>query len=234
MGWQEAWLAAVRLSSGTAKDGGGSDEPLSPFPEMLLSEEAGADFDRIVRAKLGRSPPNDHVAALNTTLKLPVQTQSDFAFNSIPKHTASGLDIATDSGKRCCISDAASSISESDDNVHEERIEVGYSPSEDECGEAQRAVFAQHRTVTMKRLNKTTGRGMNTPQIYHNQASTFAVSASVNDDIISLSRSIQHSGSLNDLTFNEDGLSGILETTLFEQVSSNSHLLFVVIVRAGC
>lgn len=221
VGWQEAWLEAVRLSSGTAN--GDSNEHLSPFPEIPLSEEAGADFDRRVRAKLGSTstPANadDHVA-LNTTLKPPpTQSQHEFAFNFLPKHTASEIDMTA--GERGCISDGAASLPESvEDNLQlgDTHEDIAYSPPDDECGEAQRAVFAQHRAVTMKRLNRTPGRGP-PPQMYHNQSSTLAVPASLNDDNVSLSRSFQHSGSLNDLPFIEESFGSNFETTLFEQVS---------------
>lgn len=216
MGWQEAWSEAVRLSSSR-----GSNDHLSPFPEIPLSEEAGADFDRRVRAKLGpTSTPVSDAVALNTTLKAPAnQSPKDFTFNSLPKHTGSGLHMP--GGDRSCISDGIASLPESDDeNAHLDDIQddLAYSPPDDECGEAQRAVFAQHRAVTMKRLNRASGKGGG--QMYHNQASTMAVPASMHDDNISLSRSYQHSGSLNDLPFVEEGSETLTEGALFEQVSS--------------
>ena len=224
VGWQEAWSEAVRLSADGTANGADGDQ-LSAFPDLpLLSEEAGADFDRIVRAKLANTTA-DEPTALNTTLKpMAPPLPSELSFNSLPKHAIASTELVDE--RRSCISDGVASFLSDSDNeapLDKERndivgVTVGCSPPTDECSEAQRAVFAQHRAVTMKRLNRTPGRPLNNPQLYHNQSSTLAVPASTNDDMVSLSRSIQHSGSLNDIPYFDDGPNNLMETTLFEQV----------------
>lgn len=222
VGWQEAWSEAVRLS--VDKMSRTEDEQLSAFSDLPLSEEAGADFDRIVRAKLA-SPNVDEPNTPNTTLK-PPPPPSELSFNSLPKHAISGpsaISIEILGERRSCISDGvASFISESDNEIPlggSRHIKVGgYSPPLDECIEAQRAVFAQHRAVTMKHLIRISGRNANNLQVYHNHLSTLANPTSISDDTSSLSRFLQHSESLHDIPCISHGFENPLETALFEQV----------------
>ncbi|VDK34819.1 unnamed protein product [Taenia asiatica] len=223
VGWQEAWSKAVQLSADTMNE---IDEPFPAFPEIPLSEEAGADFDRIVRAKLAAANTDDGPIVLNTTLK-PPPPLPEYTFNSLPKHAIStaAVDFAISGEGRNCISDGVASLpSESDGEVPLDSEDndgcEGYSPPADECGEAQRAVFAQHRAITMKRLNRTPGRPLNNSQLYHNQASTLAVPAPTADDMVLLPHPLQHSGSLNDLPVVESDLGNLTATALFEQPHS--------------
>lgn len=222
MGWQEAWSKAVQLSADTVN---AIDEPFSTFPEIPLSEEAGADFDRIVRAKLAATTTDDGPIVLNTTLK-PPPPLSECTFNSLPKRAISTtiVGFAISGEGRNCISDGVASLpSGSDGEVpldgEDNDSFEGYSPPADECGEAQRAVFAQHRAIIMKRLNRTSGRPLNNSQLYHNQASTLAVPAPIADDMVLVSHPLQHSGSLNDLPVAESGFGNPITTAFFEQVS---------------
>eukprot|EP00108_Taenia_solium_P002239 TsM_000999000 transcript=TsM_000999000 gene=TsM_000999000 len=223
VGWQEAWSKAVQLSADTMN---AIDEPFPAFPEIPLSEEAGADFDRIVRAKLAAATTDDGPIVLNTTLK-PPPPLPECTFNSLPKHAISttAVDFEVSGEGRNCISDGVASLpSESDGEVPLDSEDndscEGYSPPVDECGEAQRAVFAQHRAITMKRLNRTPGRPLNNSQLYHNQASTLAVPAPTADDMVLLPHPLQHSGSLNDLPVVESDLGNLTATALFEQPHS--------------
>ncbi|VDM31890.1 unnamed protein product [Hydatigera taeniaeformis] len=223
VGWQEAWSKAVRLSADTVNV---IDGRLSVFPELPLSEEAGADFDRIIRAKLSTTTTDDGPIVLNTTLK-PPPPLLECPFNSLPKHAVSttAVGFAVSGEGRNCNSDGVASLPSESDAEMPLESEIndgceGYSPPSDECGEAQRAVFAQHRAITMKRLNRTSGRPLNNSQLYHNQASTLAVPAPTADDMVFLSHSLQHSGSLNDLPVVEGGLGNIMTTALFEQPHS--------------
>ncbi|CDS40960.1 myotubularin protein 13 [Echinococcus multilocularis] len=222
VGWQEAWSKAVRLSADTENT---IDEPFSSFPELPLSEEAGADFDRIVRAKLAATTTDDRPIVLNTTLK-PPPPLPECSFNSLPKHTISTTTVGFEilGGGRSCISDGVASLpSESDGEVplaSEEDGHRGYSPPVDECDEAQRVVFAQNRAITMKCLNHTSGRPLNNSQLYHNQASTLAVPTPTADNVVLLPHSLHHSGSLNNLPVVEGGFGNLIATALFEQPHS--------------
>lgn len=89
----------------------------------------------------------------------------------------------------------------------------------DACVEAQRAVFAMHRTITMQRMNRSRVGGQKFLSS-HNQSSTLAVPIGGNftDD---RPRSIYHGGSLNALPISEDSFEDPSATTLFEQVIYN-------------
>uniref|UniRef100_A0A5K3EUF0 UDENN domain-containing protein n=2 Tax=Mesocestoides corti TaxID=53468 RepID=A0A5K3EUF0_MESCO len=204
VGWQEAWSEAVRLST-AATDG--NEGPLATYTELPLSEEAGADFDRIVRAKLATDAP-----ILSTTLKPPAPPPEQ-PCASLPTRQSTTFE----EDRRSCASDGDTSITSDPDGGDNVMTTWENVSDANECVEAQRAVFAQHRAVTMRRMNRALGKHINNPQYHHIQSSTLAVPASTTDDVYSLSHSVQHSGSLNDLPIAEDNFGELTETALFEQ-----------------
>lgn len=233
LGWQEAWREADRLSGVIPQEEDEGDVDGSDAEGALpLSEAAGADFDRLLLT-----------ATTNTTLK-PQPTTTDYSSSSLPKRrngAKEGDDAAgSEEDRRSCVSEGLLSIPSSSSltspnfsNRGEAANNTGLvCPTADECTEARRAVFAQHRVVTMRRLGYRP-----TTADQHCQNFTLAVPASSNattDDGISVAWSIQHSGSLNNLTIAEEcfGTDANPESTLFEQVghnSPNARLIFYLV-----
>ncbi len=226
MGWQDAWREADRLSAMRDDDEDDDDKPLlSTDPnELPLSEEAGADFDRrLVHGSPSRPQPSTTLKA-PPILPTPASPSTDYASNSLPKHTLSGINTEA-AERRSCISEGNISIS-SGEEVEGEAYNilplVGTRVS-DECAEARRAVIAQHQAVTLRRINRMPiGAGGSPLHAFHNQyhqhqASTLAVPTVSKEE--SLSSSVQHSGSLNDLPLIEDNFGELMEDAQFEQVS---------------
>ncbi|KAL7061824.1 hypothetical protein AAHC03_0763 [Spirometra sp. Aus1] len=217
-GWMEAWLE-TNLP--------GADSPRSNTAQLctdlpLLSEEATADFDRILlqlphgstcmESSCSCPLPNTATQApLNTTLKPPPPSEKSTPANPPDYASAHPPIFSAPSnfnfhGEVTLGSDSANYFSP--DDVHSmssEEMAVSVRTNHifvDECAEARHAVMMQHRATTMRRLSKVNKAIIGGPGAHIHQASTLVVTGS--EDYLNNARHLHASGSLSALPITED------------------------------